>query len=63
LYVSDHLEGLGSKCSDDLEIISTEANAQDVFFDSVVGHIEDIMMGKNITSFFVSLVFNLSKPY
>jgi hypothetical protein len=48
LYVSEHPE---SKYSDDLDIVTTQASAQDVFFDSVIGHIEDILMGKNIIHF------------
>jgi hypothetical protein len=35
-----------------LEIISTQASAEDVFFDSIIGHIEDILMGKNIPDHF-----------
>jgi hypothetical protein len=31
-----------------LEILSAQTSADDVFFDSVIGHIEDIFMGKNI---------------
>jgi hypothetical protein len=39
-FISEH--------PDDLEILSARASADDVFFDSVIGHIEDIFMGKNI---------------
>jgi hypothetical protein len=31
-----------------MEILSAQDSADDVFFDSVIGHIEDIFMGKNI---------------
>jgi hypothetical protein len=52
LYVSEYPEGLESNCSDDLDVVSTQASVQDIFFDSVIGHIEDILMGKNITVHF-----------
>jgi hypothetical protein len=31
-----------------LEILNAQASADDMFFDLVIGHIEDIFMGKNI---------------
>ncbi|KDR10997.1 ADP-ribosylation factor-like protein 2-binding protein [Zootermopsis nevadensis] len=43
----EQCRGFESKCSDDLEIVSTQASDQDIFFDSVIGHIEDILMEEN----------------
>lgn len=47
-FVSDHCDELGSNGTDELEILSAHASADDVFFDSVIGHIEDIFVGENI---------------
>ncbi|GFG33288.1 hypothetical protein Cfor_01792 [Coptotermes formosanus] len=43
----EHPDELGSSGTDDLEILSTQASADDVFFDSVIGHIEDVFMEEN----------------
>jgi hypothetical protein len=35
-----------------LEVVSTQASDDDDIFDAIVGHIEDIFMGKNIHATF-----------
>jgi hypothetical protein len=65
-HVPEHSEGLGSNENDDLEVVSTQASADDDIFDAIIGHIEDIFMGKNIYIYIYiyiyakfSLIYNL----
>ncbi|PNF26080.1 ADP-ribosylation factor-like protein 2-binding protein [Cryptotermes secundus] len=43
----EHSEELGNNEIDDLEVIGTQASADDDIFDAIIGHIEDIFMEQN----------------